>query len=42
MKAMDTVTDFMRKENASVNIDKFVVGGASKVMNVNIDKHIDH
>ena len=42
MRAMDTVTDFMKKENSSVNIDKFVVCGASKVTSAKlIDKLSD-
>ena len=34
MRAMDTVTDFAKKKNSTVNIDKFVVCGASKVLYV--------
>ena len=29
---MDTVSDFAKKKNSSVNIDKFLITGASKVI----------
>ena len=34
---MDTVTDFISKKNQSINIQKYVVAGASKVCNSYFD-----
>ena len=34
VRAMDTVSDFVKRKNASMMIDKFVISGASKVIEV--------
>ena len=35
VRAMDTVTDFVNKKEKSLDVQKFVIAGASKVINNN-------